>query len=94
MQRSFFKKKKKMRIIGIFTVLAIDIASPSKDAATLERDTTAMATLGCKLLATAAKVEAVLDAEIEAKIANRSQNAHVFCFSCLTTEHIAPVFGC
>ena len=83
-----------MRIIGIFTALAINIASPSKDAATLERDTRAMATLGCKLLATAAKVEAVLDAEREAKIANRSQNAHVFCFSYLTTEHIAPVFGC
>ena len=46
-----------------------------------------MATLDCKLLATAAKVEAVLDVEREAKIAKRCQNVRVFCFSYLTTEH-------
>ena len=58
-----------MRIIGLFTALAINIASPSKNAATLERDTRAMATLDCKLLATATKVEAVMDVEREDKIA-------------------------
>ena len=55
-----------MRIIGVFTALAINIMSPSKNAATLERDTRAV---DCKFLATATKVEAVPDVEREAKIA-------------------------
>ena len=58
-----------MRIIGILTVLAISFALPSTIAATLERDTKAIVTLDCQFLATATKVEAVLDWEREAKIA-------------------------
>ena len=58
-----------MRIIGILTALAISFASPSKNAATLERDTRALATLDCKLLDTATKVEAVPGVDREAKIA-------------------------
>ena len=76
-----------MRIIGILTALAISFVSPSKNAATLERDARAIATLDCKLLATAIKVEAVLDIEREAKLQKRCQKVCVFCIRYITTEH-------
>ena len=65
--------------------LAINIASPSKNAATLERDIRAMATSGYKLLATATKVEAVLDVEREAKIAKQIPTGNTYTFSASAT---------
>ena len=86
------KRKKKMRIIGIFTALAISIASPSNNAATLERDTRAMVILDCKLLATATKVEVVLDVEREAKIAKEIPKRTRFLLQLLDNRALSTSF--
>ena len=65
-----------MQVIGILTALAISFGLPSKNANTLERDTRAIATLDCKLLATATKVGSVLDVEREAKNCQRDAKTY------------------
>ena len=70
-----------MQIISILTALAISFASLSKNAATLERDARAIATLNCKLLEIVTKVEAVLDVEGEAKFAKRDAKTYAFSAS-------------
>ena len=57
------------------------------NATTRERDTRAIASIDCKLLTTATKVEAVLDVEREAKVAKEMPKRIRFCFSYLTPEH-------
>ena len=74
--------------------LAINIASLSKIAATLERDTRAMATLDCKLLATAMKVEAVLYVEREAKIAKEIPKRTRVLLQLLDNRTLSTSFGC
>ena len=81
-----------MQIIGILTTLAISFASPSKNAATLERDTRAMATLDCKLSATATKVEAVLDVEREDKIAKEVPKHTRFLLQLLDNRALSTSF--
>ena len=81
-----------MRIVGILTALAISTAPPSKNAAALERDTRAMATLDCKLLATATKVEAVLDVEREAKIAKEIPKRTRFLLQLLDNQALSTSF--
>ena len=82
-----------MRIIpvGIFTALAMSIASPSNNAATLERDSRAMATLDRKLLAT--KGEAVLDVDKEAKIAKEMPKRTRFLLQQLDNQALSTSFG-
>ena len=75
-------------------MLAINIASPSKNAATLERGTRAMAALDCKLLATATKVEVVLDVEREAKIAKEIPKRIRFLLQLLDNRVLSTSFGC
>ena len=81
-----------MRNIGILTVLAISFESPLKNAATLERDTRAMATLDCKLLAPATKAEAVLDVEREAKIAKEMPKRTRFLLQLLDNQASSTSF--
>ena len=59
-----------------------------KNAATLERDPRGMATLDCKLLATATKVEAVLDVEREAKIAKEMPKRTHFLLQLLDNQAV------
>ena len=82
-----------MRILGILAALAISFASPSKNAATLERDTRVIATLDCKLLATATKVEAVLDVERDAKIAKEVPKRMRFLLQLLDNQARSTSFG-
>ena len=81
-----------MRIIGTLTALAISFASLSKNVATLERDTRSMATLDCKLLATATKVEAVLDVEREANIAKEIPKHLRFLLQLLDNRALSTSF--
>ena len=86
MAELFVKQKvgNTMHIIGILMVLAISFASPSKNAATLERDTRAIAALDYKLVATATNVEAALNVEREAEIAKEMPKR---IYSYLTTMY-------